>query len=76
MKFIFTLDFLELGFLGICLIIAAVCFIGALIDVFTKNWRYKHFKCPKCGHMRENGHCGHFRNDKCDCKYYYKKRSK
>lgn len=75
MKVIFTLDFLRLGFLGICIIVALICLLIAVIDVFTKDWRYHKFKCPKCGHMY-NGHCGHFRNSKCDCDYYYKRRNK
>ena len=77
MKLVFTFsDILGLGIMGVFIIIAIICFIIALIDVFTKNWRYKHFKCPKCGHMKSNGVCGHWRNDKCDCDYYYKGRSK
>lgn len=62
----------RIGIMGIFLIIALICIIIAVIDVFTKNWRYKHFKCPKCGHMKSNGKCGHWRNDKCDCDYFYK----
>ena len=34
------------------------------------------FKCPKCGHMKSNGVCGHWRNDKCDCDYYYRRNAK
>ena len=75
MKIVFTLDFLRLGLLGIFIIVALICLLIAVIDVFTKDWRYRKFKCPKCGHMY-NGHCGHFRNSKCDCDYYYKRSNK
>ena len=77
MKVILTLDnILSFGIMGVFIIIALICFIAAVVDVFTKNWRYKHFKCPKCGHMTPNGKCGHWRNDKCDCDYFYKRSNK
>ena len=75
MRIVFTFnDILGLGIMGIFIIIAVICFIIAVIDVYTKDWRYKHFKCPKCTHMQLNGRCGHFRNAKCDCPYYCKKK--
>ena len=77
MRIVFSLnDILGLGIMGIIVVIMFICFIIAVVDVFTKNWRYKHFKCPKCGHMKPNGSCGHWRNDKCDCEYYYKRSNK
>lgn len=73
MRIVLTLnDILSIGFAGIFFIIAAVCFLIVVIDVFTKDWRYRHFKCPKCTHMHSDGLCGHFRNAKCDCDYYCK----
>lgn len=75
MKIIVTLnDIIELGLGAFLLIMCGICFIIAMIDTFTKNWRYKHFKCPNCKHHREVGTCGHFRNDKCDCEYFSKRR--
>lgn len=77
MRIVFTFnDILGLGIMGIFIIIAVICFIIAVIDVYTKDWRYKHFKCPKCSNRHPDGRCGHFRNAKCDCDYYCKERSK
>lgn len=73
MRIVLTLnDIFSIGISGIFFIIAAVCFLIAAIDVFTKDWRYRRFKCPKCTHMHSDGLCGHFRNAKCDCDYYCK----
>lgn len=77
MNIMLTLNGLfRIGFMSVCLIVAAVCFLIAVIDVFTKDWRYDHFKCPKCTHMHSDGMCGHFRNAKCDCDYYCKDNKK
>lgn len=77
MKIIVALnDIIGLGLGAFLLIMCGICFIIAMIDVFTKNWWYKHFKCPNCKNHREVGSCGHFRNDKCDCDYYCKKDKK
>ena len=77
MKIFVTLsDVINLGLGAILLIVCAVCILIAVIDCATKDWRYHHFKCPKCSHMHENGVCGHFRNHMCDCNYYCKRRNK
>lgn len=77
MRIVFTFnDILGLGIMGVFIIIAVICFIIAVIDVYTKDWRYEHFKCPKCSNRHPDGCCGHFRNAKCDCDYYCKTRSK
>lgn len=77
MKLIVTLEnIISLGLGAFLLLMSGICFIIAMIDTFTKNWRYEHFKCPNCKNHRENGTCGHFRNNHCDCNYYSKRRNK
>lgn len=56
-------------FVGIMLLL----FLCAAIDVWTKDWRYKHFRCPRCKNYRKTKTCGHFRNSGCDCDYYIKR---
>lgn len=76
MKVVFTLhDILEIGMLGVFLIFAAICILVAVIDVMTKDWRYRRFKCPKCSKRNPETHvCGHFRNSGCDCEYFTEKK--
>ena len=76
MKLIVTLqDIIEYGFLAIFLICGLILFLIAVIDVKTKNWRYRRFKCPKCSKRNPETHvCGYFRNSGCDCKYFIKKK--
>ncbi len=74
MKIIYTLnDIIELGMLGLLIAFSIIMILIAVIDVYTKDWRYKHFKCPNCKNKQENGSCGHWRNSKCDCKFYSRK---
>ena len=76
MKIFVTLnDLFEIGFVAILLIVGAILFLIAVIDVKTKDWRYRHFKCPSCD-KRKNGSCGHFRNSGCDCEYFSKRKEK
>ena len=59
------------GFIVVIAIYLIALFCSA-VDVWTKDWRYKHFKCSKCRHKKGKKTCGHFRNSGCDCKYFSK----
>ena len=75
MRVIVTLnDIIGLGLGGILIVAGIIAFIVVLIDVQTREFRYKHFKCPNCSHMHPDGECGHFRNYKCNCNYFCRKR--
>lgn len=73
MKLIITLDSLfKFGIIGLFLVIALVCFLYAVIDVYTREFRYKHFKCPKCKNYNGKS-CSRMRNYREECKWFIKK---
>ena len=66
MKLIVTLsDVFELVILGLFIIAAVFCILFSVIDVYTREWRYKHFRCPKC---KRKNNC--FRNYREECTHY------
>ena len=72
MKLIVTLDSLfEFGIIGLFFIITLVCCLYAVIDAYIKEFRYKHFKCPKC--KRYDGKsCSKMRKYGEECKWFIK----
>lgn len=73
MRLIITLgDIVRFGIVGVLIIVAVIAMLYAVIEFYTREWRYKHFRCPRCRHYCD-GHCDKSRNYGEECRRYSKK---